>query len=164
VAEVCYGAPWPVASFVLDLDRFDGARLGELEELERRPTVVVGAVAGVCEGAALAAAFAVDLLVAGPRARFGRAGDSSDIVVRRGAGIAGRKVVAYLTMTSRTIDAELAQTWGIVSRLSDDPLAAAVALADELATRSPRAVATILRQAHAGAAADYALARSIAAR
>ena len=66
-------------------------------------------------------------------------------------------------MTRRTIDAELAHTWGIVSRVSDDPLADAVAMADELATRSPRAVATILRQAHAGAAADYA-ARSTAAR
>jgi enoyl-CoA hydratase/carnithine racemase len=163
VAEICHGAPWPGAAFVLDLDRLDGARLGDLEELERRPTVVVGAVAGACEGVALAAALAVDLLVAGPQARFGRAGDWSDLVIRRGAGIAGRKVMAYLTMTNRTIDAELAHTWGIVSRVSDDPLATAAALADELATRSPRAVATILRQAHAGAAADYA-ARSLAAR
>jgi enoyl-CoA hydratase/carnithine racemase len=64
--------------------------------------------------------------------------------------------MAYLTMTGRTIDAELACLWGIVSRVSDDPLATAVALADEVAARSPRAVATILRQAHAGAAADYA--------
>ena len=163
MAEICHGAPWPGVAFVLDLDRLDGARLGDLEELERRPTVVVGAVAGVCEGAALAAALAVDLLVAGPHATFGRAGDWSDLVIRRGAGIAGRKVMAYLTMTRRTIDAELAHTWGIVSRVSNDPLADAVAMADELATRSPRAVATILRQAHAGTAADYA-ARSTAAR
>jgi enoyl-CoA hydratase/carnithine racemase len=63
--------------------------------------------------------------------------------------------MAYLALTGRTIDAELARTWGIVSRIADEPLAAAAALADEIAARSPRAVATILRQAHWGAAADY---------
>jgi enoyl-CoA hydratase/carnithine racemase len=156
VADVRNAPPWPDAAFVLALDALAPPALAELEALERRQAPVIGAVAGACEGAALAAAFAVDLLVAAPGATFGRAGEWTDLVVRRGAGIAGRKVVAYLTTTQRTIDAELARTWGIVSRVADDPVAAATALADELAARSPRAVATILRQAHRGAAADYA--------
>lgn len=155
MAEVCSAAPWPDGPLVVDLDRLGTISLADLEALERRSTVVVGSVAGACEGPALAAALAVDLLVAGPGATFGCAGDWSDIVIRRGTGIAGRKVTAYLTMTGRTIDAELARTWGIVSRIAGDPLASAAALAGEIAAKSPRAVSTILRQAHRGAALDY---------
>jgi enoyl-CoA hydratase/carnithine racemase len=155
VADVRTGAPWPGGPLVVDLDRLGGLSLDDLEALERRTEVSIGAVSGACEGPALATALAVDLLVAAPGATFGRPGDWSDVVIRRGTGVAGRKVTAYLALTGRTIDAELARTWGIVSRIADEPLAAAATLADEIAARSPRAVATILRQAHGGAAADY---------
>lgn len=155
MADVRMSAPWPGGPLVVDLDQLGGVSLDDLESLERRTEVSIGAVSGACEGQALAAALAVDLVVAAPGATFGRAGDWSDIVVRRGTGVAGRKVMAYLALSGRTIDAGLARTWGIVSSLSDEPLAAAAALADEIAARSPRAVATILRQAHRGAAADY---------
>lgn len=155
MAEVRAGAPWPEGALVVDLDRIEAVTIADLEALERRTSVTIGAVTGSCEGPALAAALAVDLLVAGPDATFGRAGDWADVVIRRGTGIAGRKVAAYLALTERTIGAELARTWGIVSRIAEDPLAAAAQLADEIDARSPRAVATILRQAHRGAAADY---------
>lgn len=155
MAEVRTGAPWPADAVVVDLNRLDVVTIADLEALERRSSVTIGAVAGLCEGPALATALAVDLLVAAPGATFGRAGDWADVVIRRGTGIAGRKVAAYLALTGRTIDAELARTWGIVSRIADDPLATAATLADEITARSPRAVATILRQAHRGGAADY---------
>lgn len=155
MAEIRHAPPWQDGALVLDLDRVGGLALDDLEALERRREVSIGAVSGACTGVRLAAALAVDLLVAAPGATFGRPGDWSDVVVRRGAGIAGRKAIGYLAMTERTIGAELARTWGIVSRVEDDPLAAAAALADAIAARSPRAVATIRAQAHAGAAADY---------
>lgn len=155
MAEVRTAAPWPRGPLVVDLDGLVGLSLDDLEALERRPEASIGAVSGACEGPALAAAMAVDLVVAAPGATFGRPGDWSDVVIRRGTGISGRKVTAYLAMTGRTIDAELALTWGLVSRVADEPLAAAATLAEEIGARSPRAVATILRQAHRGAAADY---------
>lgn len=155
MAEVRTGSPWPEGPLVVDLDRLAGATIADLEALERRTSVTIGAVSAPCTGPALAAAFAVDLLVAGPGATFGRAGCWADVVIRRCTGIAGRKVAAYLTLTQRTIDAELARTWGIVSRVADEPVATALAVADEIDARSPQAVATILRQAHRGAAADY---------
>ena len=147
--------PWPAGTLVVDLDGMQSVSIADLEALERRSSASIGVIVGECEGPALAAALAVDLLVASPQATFGRAGAWADVVIRRGAGIAGRKVAAYLALTERTIDAELARTWGIVSRVADDPAVTAAALADEIEARSPRAVATILRQAHRGAAGDY---------
>lgn len=164
MAELAARPPWPEGPLVVDLDRLADVSLDDLEALERRGAVSVGAVSGRCEGPALAAALAVDLLVAAPGAALGRPGEWANVVVRRGAGIAGRKVAAYLALTERLVAAEQARTWGIVSRVADDPLAAAAALADEIGSRSPRAVRTILRQAHRGAAADYAQARLTGAR
>jgi enoyl-CoA hydratase/carnithine racemase len=155
VAEIVAAPPWPPGPIVVDLDRIGDVSAADLEALEARGEVTVGAVSGCCEGAALAAALAVDLLVAAPTASFGRAGAWSDLVVRRGTGIAGRKVAAYLSVTQRLVSAEQARVWGIVSRVDGEPAAAAAALADEVGARSARAVRTILRQAHRGATADY---------
>ncbi|MCZ7526656.1 MAG: enoyl-CoA hydratase-related protein [Acidimicrobiia bacterium] len=158
-AELVTGPPWPEGTLVVDLDRLGPVTLEDLAGLERRDEASVGVVRGRCEGAALAVAVAVDLLVATPGATFGRAGDWVDVVVRRGTGIVGRKAAAYLTMTGRAVDADLARRWGLVSLVADDPGAAATGLAEEVAARSPVAVATILRQAHRGAAREYTDAR-----
>ncbi len=157
--EIVKGPPWPDGPMVLDLDDLAGLSLCDLAGLERREGLSVGAIRGRCEGAALAAALAVDLLYSAPEAQFGGPGDWSDIVIRRGVGIAGRKVMAYLTMTGRRIGAELAKKWGIIWEIHQDPVAAAVRAVERMCERSPTALATILRQGHRGAAADYILSR-----
>ena len=158
MGDVIDRPPWPDGPVVVDLDRLGDVTLADVAALERRREVSVGAVAGPCEGAALAAAFAVDLLVAGPAATFGLPGPWADIVVRRGSGIAGRRVAAYLAMSRRTIAADLARTWGVVTTIAPDPVAESMALAERVAAHSPVAVATILREAHHGAASDYTMA------
>lgn len=155
MAEVVTTPPWPCAAMVLDLDRLGVLSPADLARLESRTTVSVAAVAGRCEGRALAAALATDLLFSGPEATFGHPGSWTDVVIRRGVGVAGRRVMAYLAMTPRTIDAELARRWGIVSEVAERPVEAALALADAISLRSPTAVATILRQCHRGAGRDY---------
>lgn len=158
MGDVVVGPPWPDGPIVVDLDGLRDVTLADVAALERRREVSVGAVAGPCEGAALAAACAVDLLVAGPAATFGSPGPWADLVVRRGTGIAGRRVAAYLAMSRRTIAVDLARTWGVVTWIAPDPVAAAWELAERVAARSPVAVATILREAHHGAASDYTMA------
>ncbi|MFC1825395.1 hypothetical protein ACFL9T_22000 [Thermodesulfobacteriota bacterium] len=147
--------PWPPEPMVLLLDELSDLTLDDLSALDQRFILSVGAVRGTCDGSALAAALAVDLLVAAPDAVFGRPGKWADIVIRRGTGIAGRKVMAYLTMTNRTIDAALAGKWGIVTSIAGDPVEAALGLAGKIAGRSQVAVATILRQCRLGTAKDY---------
>lgn len=151
------GQPWPDECFAVPLDDLGTLTLGDLAALERRSIPSIGVVQGRCEGAALAAAFAVDLLVAGPDASFGNSGAWSDIVIRRGRGIIGRKAVGYLTMTSRSISAEVARRWGLVTYIDHQPAEAAQRLVDLICARSDIAVATVLKQAHRGSGSDYTL-------
>lgn len=151
------GYPWPAECFALDLDVLGPVTLDQLAQLEQRSVPSVGVIRGRCEGAALAAALAVDLLVAGPDASFGRPGPWVDIVVRRGVGLIGRKAVGYLAMTGRTVGAEVARRWGLVSYVDDRPAHAAVRLAGLVGGRSARAVATVLEQVHRGAGPAYTL-------
>lgn len=155
--DLSTGPPWPDECFVVPLDALGPVTLGDLAALERRSTPSIGVVQGRCEGAALAAAFAVDLLVAGPDASFGNSGSWSDIVIRRGSGIIGRKAVGYLTMTGRSISAEVARCWGLVTHIDDQPAEAAQRLVDLIRARSDIAVATVLKQAHRGSGSDYTL-------
>ena len=66
--------PWPAGTLVVDLDGMQSVSIADLEALERRSSASIGVIVGECEGPALAAALAVDLLVASPQATFGRAG------------------------------------------------------------------------------------------
>ncbi len=152
------GPPWPSDPFLVDLDRLGALTLVDLASLERGQAPCVGVIRGPCEGSALAAALAVDLLVAGPLSSFGKPGRWADVVVRRGSGVIGRKAAAYLTMTQRSIDAWLGARWGLVSQVADDPERSAREILERIAARSAVAVATIRAQAHRGAVADYRMA------
>jgi len=155
MAETVTGPVWPAGSIVVDLDQIEPFAPSDLALLESRDSVSIGAVSGRCVGPALAAAVAVDLLVVGPEATFGRPELWTDVVIRRGVGISGRKVMAYLAMTGRLIDAATALRWGLANLISADPVEEAQRLADEIGRRSPVAVAAIVAQARQGAAADY---------
>jgi enoyl-CoA hydratase/carnithine racemase len=153
--ECISNPPWPDAPMVLLLDDLQDISLEKLSAIEQRNFVTVAAVHSRCTGVRLAAALAVDLLVASPKATFGLPGNWSDIVIRRGKGIAGRRIIAYLTMTRRLIDVERARQLGIVTTIHENPVEGAMLLAEQISARSPIAVETILKQCHRGAARDY---------
>ena len=153
--ECISNPPWPDAPMVLLLDDLRDISLEDLAALEQRKFVTVAAVCGSCTGVRFAAALAADLLVASPTAVFGQPGGWTDIIIRRGKGIAGRKIIAYLTMARRLIDAEHARKLGIVTSIHENPAECARELAEQIAARSPIAVETILKQCHRGAARDY---------
>jgi len=155
--EVRRAGPWPRAPFLVDLDAIERSAIdaAAVADLERDAGLSIGFVRGTCAGAALAAAVAVDLVVAAPAARFGRPGEWTEIVVRRGVGIVGAKVIAYLAMTGELVAAPTALTWGLVNVVDADPEVGARRLGESIVARSTRAVDVIRRQAHAGAAADH---------
>ncbi len=158
MAELITGLPWPDAPAVLDLDALAAGAapsLAWLQGLETEAGVVVGVVRGPCTGGVLAAALASTLLVAGPEAFFGRPGPYADIVARRAVGIAGRRVAGYLAASGRIVDVVTAHRWGVVSRVDQDPLAAARELADRLAAGARPAVDAILARGRRGATGDY---------
>lgn len=144
---------------VLDLDDAHPIGIDALLDLLAAPGVTVGVVRGRCDGWRLAAALCVDLLVAGPGATFGSAGDAYDAVLRRARALAGRHVAAYLAATDRMVDAATARQWGLVCIVADDPLDAARSLSEGIDQRSPVAIRTIIRLTRMGAARDLRTSR-----
>ena len=109
------------------------------------PVPVIAAIHGSCLGGGLQIALAADIRIASPDARLsvmeGRWGLIPDMSITRTLPrLVGIDVAKELTFTARTIDAAEAARLGLITRLADDPLAAATELAQEIAGRSPDAV------------------------
>ena len=106
---------------------------------------VIAAVRGVALGAGLQIALAADLRIVHPDAQLGqlevRWGLSPD-----GTGtytlprLVGVDKAKELTWTGRLVTGREAVTIGLATRLAEDPAAEALALAREIANRSPDAV------------------------
>ena len=111
----------------------------------RLPVPVIVAVHGNCFGGGLQIALAGDIRIATPDARlsvmevkWGLIPDMS--ITRTLPRLVGIDVAKELTFTGRMIDGAEAQRLGLVTRVADDPLAAARELAADIATKSPDAI------------------------
>jgi enoyl-CoA hydratase/carnithine racemase len=109
------------------------------------PVPVIAAVHGTCFGGGLQIALAADVRVAAADARLSvmeiKWGLIPDMTITRTLPRLVRIDVAKeLTFTGRVFDGVEAVALGVVTRVADDPLAAARALAAEIAARSPDAV------------------------
>ncbi|MEL6463523.1 MAG: crotonase/enoyl-CoA hydratase family protein [Pseudomonadota bacterium] len=111
----------------------------------RVPIPVIAAVHGVCFGAGLQLALGADIRIAAPDARFAVMEMKWGIVPDMGGMVllprlVRSDVLRKLTYTAEPISAEKAEVWGLVTELADDPLAAAMALAEALTLKSPAAL------------------------
>jgi enoyl-CoA hydratase/carnithine racemase len=109
------------------------------------PFPVVAAVHGNCLGGGLQIALGADIRIDTPDDRFsvmevkwGLIPDMS--LTQTLPRLVGSDVAKELVFTGRVFSGEEALALGIVTRLADDPLAAAMQLAGEIAARSPDAV------------------------
>lgn len=107
---------------------------------------VIAAIHGNCFGAGIQLALGADIRIAAPssrisvmEAKWGLIPDMAGTVLLR--EVLPRDVALELTYTGRILDAAEAQALGLITRIADDPLAAAKALAEQIATRSPDSVA-----------------------
>ncbi len=110
------------------------------------PVPVIAAVHGVAFGGGLQIALGADIRLASPDARFsvmeikwGLIPDMSGTQTLK--DLVRLDVAKELTFTGRIVEAEEALRLGLVTRICEDPLAEAEALAREIAGKSPDAIA-----------------------
>lgn len=107
---------------------------------------VIAAIHGNCLGAGLQLALGADVRIATPDARLSVMEAKWGLVPDMGGSALLRELVRIdvakeLAMTGRVLSGTEAHALGLVSHLDADPLARATALAQEIAGRSPDAVA-----------------------
>jgi enoyl-CoA hydratase len=110
------------------------------------PMPVIAAVDGWALGGGAELAYAADIRIATPDARFGNPETGLGIIAAAGASwrlkqIVGDALAIELLLTGRVLDADEALAAGLVSSLhpADELLGAAHALADRIAANDPRA-------------------------
>src|SRR5262245_8675180 len=109
------------------------------------PVPVIAAVHGVAYGGGFQIALGADIRIARPDARFSileiKWGLVPDVALTQTVRDVLRLDVAKeLTWTGRIVDGNEALALGIVTRLAEDPLAAALETAREIASKSPDAI------------------------
>jgi enoyl-CoA hydratase/carnithine racemase len=126
------------------------------------PVPVIAALHGSVFGGGLQVALGADIRIAAPDARLSvmevRWGLIPDMgITRTLPRLVAIDVAKELTFTGRIVSGEQAAALGLVTRVDTDPLAAARALASEIASRSPDAVRGAKRlydESWTGSAAD----------
>ncbi|MEP6017911.1 MAG: crotonase/enoyl-CoA hydratase family protein [Paracoccaceae bacterium] len=111
----------------------------------RVPVPVIAAVHGVCFGAGMQLALGADIRIAAPDAQFAVMEMKWGIVPDMGGMVllprlVRSDVLRKLTYTATPIPADQAERWGLVTELAQDPLAAAMELAETISNKSPSAI------------------------
>lgn len=145
-----------VASFMtgpMTVDQLMGRPNGEFANLAQRvavdwaavPAPVIAAIHGYCFGGGLQVALGADLRIAAPDAtlsvmeiKWGLVPDMG--ITQTLPRLVGIDRAKELTFTGRKLTGEAAERLGLVTLLADDPLADALALAADIAGRSPDAI------------------------
>lgn len=109
------------------------------------PVPVIAAVHGVALGGGIQLALGADIRIVAPDARLSvleiRWGLVPDMTgTQRLVELVGLDVAKELTFTGRMVSGEEAVRLGLATRLADDPRAEALALAADIAAKSPHAV------------------------
>ena len=111
----------------------------------RLPMPVIGALHGNCIGGGAQLALATDIRIAAPDTRISILEVKYGLIPDMGITqtlphLIGLDVAKELVWTGRKVEADEALRIGLVTRIADDPRAAALDLAREIASRSPDAI------------------------
>ncbi|QZS52602.1 crotonase/enoyl-CoA hydratase family protein [Rhodococcus opacus] len=109
------------------------------------PVPVIAAISGNCFGGGIQIALGADIRIAAPDAKLSimevKWGLVPDMAITQTLPrLVGIDTAKELTFTGRIVSGSEAHALGLVTRTADDVLAAALALAHEIAQRSPDAV------------------------
>ncbi|MEO5963625.1 MAG: enoyl-CoA hydratase/isomerase family protein [Thermomonas sp.] len=113
--------------------------------LQRSPLTTIAVIDGVCVGGGLGLALACDFRLGSARSRFGLSPAKLGLVYspedsRRLVNTVGLARAREMLLTGRLLSAATALEWGLLNRMSDDDLdAALMKLLDELASGSAAA-------------------------
>lgn len=134
----------------------------------RVPVPVIAALQGAVYGGGLQLALGADIRIATPESKLSVMEVKWGLVPDMGGmallpTLVRDDVLRMLTYTARPVSGIQAQSWGLVTDLSDDPLADALELAEEIAGKSPsaiRAAKRVIDFAQANTRADVLLSES----
>ncbi|UIJ35744.1 crotonase/enoyl-CoA hydratase family protein [Allobranchiibius sp. GilTou73] len=146
-----FGQPREVTKAVVPRPRWGTNTFQEACWVWRRlPVPVIAAVHGHCFGGGVQIALGADFRITTPDARWsvleGKWGLIPDMSgIRSLAQLVGIEQAKRLTMTAEIFSGDRAREIGLVGAVGADPYADARALADQLATRSPDALAAAKR-------------------
>ena len=117
---------------------YDFAQLGQrlMRSVADYPALTIAAISGYCMGGGLDLALACDLRICSPNAIFGHRGTALGIMTGWGGTqrlprLIGRARAHQMFLTAEKLHAPEALRIGLVDRIADDPLAAALALASQ---------------------------------
>jgi 2-(1,2-epoxy-1,2-dihydrophenyl)acetyl-CoA isomerase len=150
----CAGADLSSFDFTPGPDRVARADPGPIIDQAFNPTTrriqtlrmpVVAAVNGVAAGAGASVAMACDIAIAAPQASFIQAFSKIGLIPDAGSSWLlverlGLPRALALAMTGDKLPAQQAKEWGLIWDVADDPLAAALALAQRLASMPTQAL------------------------
>jgi 2-(1,2-epoxy-1,2-dihydrophenyl)acetyl-CoA isomerase len=150
----CAGADLSSFDFTPGPDRVARADPGPIIDQAFNPTTrriqslrmpIVAAVNGVAAGAGASVAMACDIAIAAPQASFIQAFSKIGLIPDAGSSWLlverlGLPRAMALAMTGDKLPAQQAKEWGLIWDVADDPLAAALALAQRLASMPTQAL------------------------
>ena len=137
--------------WLMERSHHDANKMQEVALVWRRvPVPVIAALKGAVYGGGLQLALGADIRIAAPdtklavmEMKWGLVPDMGGMVLL--PTLMRSDVLRQLTYTAEPVSAEQAERWGLVTSLSDDPLAAAQAMAAQIALKSPSAIRTAKR-------------------
>ncbi|MFC3118382.1 enoyl-CoA hydratase-related protein [Jhaorihella thermophila] len=156
------GGGMNAADWLLERTHEDANEMQELAMPWRRlPIPVIAALHGAVYGGGLQIALGADIRIARPDAKLAVMEMKWGIVPDMGGMVLLPKLVRsdvlrLLTYTAAPIDGEQAERWGLVTRLAEDPLAAAMDLANQIAGKGPNAIRAAKRLIGLAERADQA--------
>ena len=150
----CAGADLSSFDFTPGPDRVARADPGPIIDQAFNPTTrriqslrmpIIAAVNGVAAGAGASVAMACDIAIAAPQASFIQAFSKIGLIPDAGSSWLlveriGLARALALAMTGDKLPAQQAKDWGVIWEVDDDPLAAALAMAERLAVMPTKAL------------------------
>lgn len=136
----------------------------------RIPVPVIAALHGVTFGGGFQIALGADIRIGSPDLRMAVMEMKWGLIPDMGGmallpGLVRSDVLRLLTYTAEPIEAARALEWGLLTEISDDPLASAISLAQKIASKSPSAIRSakrVIEFAESGADEDAVLLRESA--
>lgn len=158
-------------AWLMERSHHDANEMQEVSMAWRRLEIpVIAALQGAVYGGGLQLALGADIRIAAPDAKLAVMEMKWGIIPDMGGMVLLPKllrsdVLRQLTYTAAPIGADQAERWGLVTSVSEDPLAAAQAMAVEIAGKGPNAIKAAKRMiafAESGASQSEVLLRESA--
>lgn len=137
-------------SEMLKLDEIKGkefSRMGQelMDSIEKSEKIYIAALNGSAYGGGMELALACDIRIASKETKIGQTEINVGLVTGWGGAerlirYLGKSLASYLLLTGKVLDSESALMFGIIHKISEDPLNDAINIAQEIGKKNPEAL------------------------